>query len=33
MIEKGITFACKLADAESLAIAQFVKRIGFNEWQ
>jgi hypothetical protein len=33
MIEKSITLAGEIADAESLALLQCMKRIGFNEWR
>jgi hypothetical protein len=31
MIEKGITLAGELVNAESLALAQFMERIGFHK--
>jgi hypothetical protein len=33
MIEKGITLAGEQVNAESLALAQLKKRIGFHEWR
>jgi hypothetical protein len=33
MIEKSITLTTELTDAEALALAQFMKRVGFSEWR
>lgn len=33
MPEKTITLTAELTDAEALALAQFMKRVGFTEWR
>lgn len=33
MAEKTITLTAELTDAEALALAQFMKRVGFSEWR
>ncbi len=33
MIEKSITITAELTDAETLVLAQFMKRGWFNEWR
>jgi hypothetical protein len=33
MSEKQITIKCDLSDAEALALAQFMKRLGWTDWR